>query len=287
MTKQNKAYIYALLAVLMWSTVASAFKIALSELSPEITLFYASISATIVLFIFYITGKKRTKIKISDFRKSLIAGLFNPFIYYLILFEAYDLLPAQIAQPLNYTWPIVLTLMTGFIFKEKLKLGVWIGLMVSFVGVILISSQNSSEESLSVLGISLALGSSIIWSIYWILNMKDDRSDNLKLFLNFLMGSTFILIYILVLDIPWNFSSKGLSASIYIGLFEMGITFFVWLKALKLSEQTAKITNLVFLSPFISFFFIAIILKEQIHIFSILGLGVIILGIFLQKIIKL
>lgn len=287
MTKQNKAYIYALLAVLMWSTVASAFKISLSELSPEITLFYASLSATIVLYIFYITEKKRTKIKLSDFRKSLIAGLFNPFIYYLILFEAYDLLPAQIAQPLNYTWPIVLTLMTGFIFKEKLKLGVWIGLMVSFLGVIIISSQNSSEESLSVLGISLALGSSIIWSIYWILNMKDDRSDNLKLFLNFLMGSTFILIYILILDIPWNFTSKGLSASIYIGLFEMGITFFVWLKALKLSEQTAKITNLVFLSPFISFFFIAIILKEQIHIFSILGLGVIILGIFLQKIIKL
>lgn len=287
MTKQNKAYIYALLAVLMWSTVASAFKIALSDLSPEFTLFYASVSATVVLFIFYISEKNKKKFSFRDLKKSWISGLFNPFIYYLILFEAYDLLPAQIAQPLNYTWPIVLTLMTGFIFKEKLKLGVWVGLIVSFLGVILISSQNSSEASLSVLGMALALGSSIIWSIYWILNMKDERSDNLKLFLNFLMGSLFILIYILILDKPWEFSSKGISASIYIGLFEMGITFFVWLKALKLSEQTSKVTNLVFLSPFISFFFIAIILKEDIHLFSILGLGLIILGIFLQKIIKL
>lgn len=287
MTAQKKAYIYALLAILMWSTVASAFKIALSEFSPELTLFYASISASLILFVFYYFDKGTAKIKLKDFKTSAISGLFNPFIYYLILFEAYDLLPAQVAQPLNYTWPIVLTIFSAYIFKEKLKWGIWIGLAVSFIGVILISRQDSSFNSLSTLGISLAVGSSIIWSIYWILNMKDKRANSLKLFLNFLMGSLFIFLYIIIKDIPLAISTKGIWASVYIGFFEMGITFFVWMKALSLSQQTAKINNLVFLSPFISFFFIAIILEEKIQFMSILGLIVIILGIILQKVIKI
>jgi len=286
MAAQKKAYIFALSAVLMWSTVATAFKIALSEFPPELMLFYASSSASILLFVIYYFDKHAPKLSYNDFRKSSISGLFNPFIYYLVLFEAYNLLPAQIAQPLNYTWPIVLTIFSAIVFKEKLKIGIWIGLSVSFIGVILISWQGASFGPLSNLGIFLALGSSIIWSIYWILNMKDQRTNSLKLFTNFLLGSLFIFTYLLITDVPFLFSTKGLLSSIYIGFFEMGITFFVWMKALSLSQQTAKINNLVFLSPFISFFFIALILKENIQFMSVLGLIIIILGILLQKIIK-
>jgi len=286
MSQQNKAYLYALTAILMWSTAASAFKIALSVLSTELTLLYASLTATLVLFIIYFSNREREELNLKDIKKSLISGFFNPFIYYLVLFEAYNLLPAQMAQPLNYTWPIVLTIMSGIVFREKLKWAVWIGLMVSFLGVIIISSQNTDNYTYSFMGIFLAVGSSLIWSTYWIINMKDKRSDSLKLLLNFFIGSLFILFYILIFDLPWTINTKGLTASIYIGIFEMGLTFFIWLKALKISDQTAKIANLVFLSPFLSFIFIAIILKESIHLYSVFGLGVIILGILLQKIIK-
>jgi len=283
---QKKAYIYALTAIFLWSTVASAFKIALSVLSTEIILFYASISASLVLFIFYYFDSDAPRIQIKDLQKSITPSFFNPFIYYLVLFEAYDRLPAQIAQPLNYTWPIILSIFSAFVFHEKIKPIVWIGFLISFIGVIIISSQNSSTYPLNTLGIILALSSSIIWSIYWIINMKDTRKDSLKLFLNFSMGSLFILIYILIKGVPFEFSTTGLLASFYIGLFEMGITFFIWLKALNLATQTSKINHLVFLSPFLSFIFIAFVLKENIEWTSIIGLLVIILGIISQKIVK-
>jgi drug/metabolite transporter (DMT)-like permease len=270
----------------MWSTVASAFKIALSVLSPELMLFYASITASFVLFIFYFFDKNAPAIKFTDLKKSAINGLFNPFIYYLVLFEAYYLLPAQIAQPLNYTWPIVLTIFSSIVFKQKLKLNTWIGLGISFIGVIVISQVNILSSSFNFVGVALALGSSIIWSIYWILNMKDHRNNSLKLFLNFLWGSFFVFFYIKFQDISFIFPLKGLLASLYIGLFEMGITFFVWLKALELSSETAKISHLVYLSPFLSFVFISVILKENIEYTSVIGLLIIILGIISQKIIK-
>jgi len=286
MKNQTKAYIYAFIAVLIWSTMATAFKVAFKSLCPELVLFYASVSATIILFVFYYLDKNTQRLNISDFKKSFWAGLFNPFIYYLILFEAYSLLPAQIAQPLNYTWPLVLSLFSTIFLKQKLRKGMWIGLFISFIGVIIISTQSFAIESLSKLGIFLAIFSSVIWSAYWIINIKDKRVDSQKLFLNFLIGSIFILMYILIKDIDFDFNQKGVLASVYIGLFEMGIAFFLWMKALKLSSQTAKINNLVFLSPFLSFFFIALVLKESIHLMSIVGLIIIILGIVIQKLIK-
>ena len=287
MQQQNKAYTYALLAILMWSTVASAFKIALSVYSPALILLFSSVTASILLFAFSLSSNNPIQISFSKLKISFISGLFNPFVYYLVLFEAYKLLPAQIAQPLNYTWPIVLTIFSSIFFKEKLRIGVWIGLVISFIGVIVISNQNSGTNSISFLGIALAIGSSLIWSIYWIINMKDQRPDIHKLFLNFLIGSILILIYILIRDIPIFLSTKGIFASIYIGVFEMGLSFIFWIKALKLSSQTAKINNLVFISPFLSFFFISIILEEKIEWTSIIGLIIIVLGIGLQKIIKI
>jgi len=284
MNSQKKSYLFALLAILLWSTVASAFKIALSGLPVSLVLFYASVIASIVLFVFYLFDKKARPIKLSDLKKSLLSGFLNPFIYYLILFEAYDLLPAQIAQPLNYTWPIVLSVFSSIVFKQKLKVGVWIGLFVSFVGVVLISSQGSSFSTFNPWGVFLAILSSIIWSIYWIVNMKDKRVESQKLFMNFFIGTFFILGYLLLSKQTFLFPPKAVFASVYIGFFEMGITFFLWMMALKLSPEVSKINNLVFLSPFLSFFFISYILDEKIYLVSVVGLIIIILGIALQKI---
>jgi len=104
MSQQQKAYLYAAFSILMWSTVASAFKLALERLDFTHLLFYAAFTSTaVLLLILILQGKLRlfreqTK---KDVISSLFLGFFNPFIYYLILFKAYELLPAQEAQPLN------------------------------------------------------------------------------------------------------------------------------------------------------------------------------------------
>jgi drug/metabolite transporter (DMT)-like permease len=76
---------------------------------------------------------------------------------------------------------------------------------------------------------------------------------------------------------------NGLLSSIYVGLFEMGITFLVWLKALKLSKTTARVSNLIFLAPFISLIFIHRIVGEKILFSTIVGLILIVTGIITQQ----
>jgi drug/metabolite transporter (DMT)-like permease len=76
---------------------------------------------------------------------------------------------------------------------------------------------------------------------------------------------------------------NGILGAAYIGLFEMGITFLIWLKALKLSKTTANIANLVYLVPFFSLVVIYFVVSENILFSTIIGLIFIIGGIILQK----
>jgi drug/metabolite transporter (DMT)-like permease len=187
----------------------------------------------------------------------MLMGALNPFLYYLVLLKAYSLLPAYMAQPLNYTWPVVLVFFSAFFLRQKLSWTSFLALMVSFSGVLFISNGNTNSiGSSNVIGVSLAAGSSLIWSWYWILNIKDERPVIHKLFINFLFGSLYIVIFSLIMGFPRFSFSGSMFAAFYIGIFEMGITFLLWLMALQLASRTDKISVYIFLSPFISLIFI-------------------------------
>ncbi len=288
MKNQSKAYIYAGLTILFWGTSASAFKIGLRHIDYFQLLFIAITTAVLFLFFILLYQKKLILLKqlsIKDYSHSIILGFLNPFLYYVVLFIAYSLLPAQVAQPLNFVWPITLVLLSVPILKQKLKLKSMLALLISFIGVILISSEGNimNMKFSNPFGVFLALGSSVVWALFWLYNVKDNRDEILKLFLNFLFAFLFITITTLIFSDIKLVSVEGLLAGIYIGLFEMGITFVLWLKALKLVGRTDKISNLIYLTPFCSLVFISIILREKIFITTLFGLILIISGIFIQQ----
>jgi len=291
MNSTNKAYLFAGLAVFFWSTVATAFKIALRELDFMQLIFYASATTVAVLLaILLIQNKTRLLLRQSKrhWLNSIFLGAFNPLFYYLVLFKAYSLLPAQLAQPLNMVWPIVLALLSVPFLGQKIgKLSI-VALFVSFIGVVFISSQGGIRgfENTNIYGVFLALSSSILWSFYWIFSVRDKRDQIVKLFLNFFFGLIYLTIAV------WLFSDfrvetgESFYAAIYVGIFEVGITYVLWLKAMHLSTNNAKIGNLVFLAPFVSLIFIHFILKETIFVTTFIGLIFIVSGIFVQQLDK-
>jgi drug/metabolite transporter (DMT)-like permease len=288
MRKIRQSYIYAGLAILFWSTVPTAFKISLAEIDILPMLTIASITSAVILFIVVASGKKLHLLKITGRREllnSAILGFINPFLYYLILLRAYQLLPAQVAQPLNMIWPIILVFLSVPVLGQKIEKKSYIALFVSFIGVYIISSQGKLFENghADIRGVLLATGSSLFWALYFILNMKDKRDEGVKLFLNFLFGSIYLILATVITGTRHiDPGIIGIAASVYIGMFEMGITFFFWLKALKMASTTAKVSNLVYLAPFISLIFVHFILHEPVYYTTPVGLIFIISGIFVQ-----
>ncbi|HIF9275812.1 DMT family transporter [Photobacterium damselae] len=285
---ERKALLYGLSAVLLWSTVATAFKITLNYFSPVQMLVVASTVSAIAL-----TGISFYQGTLSQLKRTLLLrpwyylalGLINPLAYYLVLFKAYELLPASQAQPLNYSWAITLTLMAALFLGQKIRRQDWIACLFGYLGVIVIATKGdiTALQFDSPTGVALALLSTLLWALYWIINTKNSADPVLGVLLGFLLSLPFSLGLSFAIDtwhsVPW----QGWLAVSYVGLFEMGITFVLWLSALKLTTNTAKISNLIFISPFISLLLLATIIGETIAPSTIIGLGLIIVGLMIQQ----
>ena len=289
MKAQKAAYLYAIAAVLCWSTIGTAFKWTLRYTDSFQLVFYSVLTALIFTFIIVCLNGRLTEafaITPKQWIYSAITGLVNPFVYYVGLIKGYSLLPAQEAGTLNYFWPVILLFLSAIVLKQKIG---WLSIaasLISFFGLMVIVTQGhiTSLSFSSPMGVGLVMFSTFLFATYWILNMRDKRNVFCKVFLNFLFAFAYIVILQLFrgeIKIP---TTNGLLGSIYVGIFEMGLTFALWLKALEKVENTGRISNLVFLSPFISLFFIGLFLGEPIKFATVIGLVLIVSGILLSQV---
>jgi drug/metabolite transporter (DMT)-like permease len=288
MKQQQKAYLFALAATLLWSTIGSAFKITLRHIAFADLLLFASLTSVVVLYLaLLITGKvvQLKNLTRTDYFRAAGLGALNPFLYYLVLLKAYDLLLAQEAGTLNYIWPVVLVLLSIPMLKQKISWLSIVAILISFTGTIIIGTRGNLLQLQfgNLAGVALALASAVFWALFWIFNVKDKKDEVVKLFLNFCFGTLFIFVYVLFttgLRMPGLF---GLTGAVYAGIIEMGVTYILWLKALQLSATTAKVSNLVYLSPFISLIIIRFAVGEDILLSTFIGLVLIVGGIIMQQ----
>ncbi|MDK9707908.1 MAG: DMT family transporter [Desulforhopalus sp.] len=289
MNNQKKAYICALITVGLWSTIATASKLSLRHLSPAELLMYASVVSCFVLFLVLILQKKLQDLLAlsrKDWLLSLLFGSLNPFLYYLILFKAYDLLPAQQAQIINYTWAITLSILSIPLLGQRVGRMQWLAIAVSYAGVLVIATRGNLLDLHfdNPLGVGLALLSTVIWALYWILNTRDKRQPVIGLFLNFICAVPLITGYVLFTEGFRTVALAGLMGAVYIGVFEMGVSFVLWLMALKYSDNTAKIANLIFIAPITSLFLIRFLVGEEIYFSTVVGLVLVLGGLVLQSV---
>ncbi len=285
---QSRAVVLGLSAVLLWSTVATAFKLSLQQMSPLQLLGWAGLFSTAVLAL-GVSWQRGWQELAAQWRQRplfyLALGVLNPAFYYLVLFSAYDLLPAQQAQALNYTWALTLALLAVPLLKQKLQRTDLLAMLLGYGGALVIATRGEllALEFDSLAGVVLALFSTLIWALYWIFNTRADGSPAVSLLLCFLCGTP--LVWILMawqgeLQLPaW----QGLLGAAYVGLFEMGLTFMLWLGAMRAATHVSRISNLIFLSPFLSLVFIHFLLHEPIAPATFIGLGLIVIAVVWQQ----
>ncbi len=287
-SNQSQAYWFAAIAIFFWSTVASAFKLSLSHLSPIQLVFYATLFSIVALFVIILLQRKLHLLR--QYPKAAMArlvplSLLNPCLYYIVLFEAYDLLSAQEAMAINYSWVVMMVLLAVPILKQKMRFKAFLGVVVSYVGVLIIATKGNlfELEFSNTLGVVLALSTTVIWALFWLFNTKKSNDIVVSLFLIFLFSLPFVVLAVFLgstFELP---STNGLLGAAYIGLFEMGITFALWQSALSLSTTVARVTSLAFITPFLSLVVLYFVLSEEILLSTVIGIMLIIGGLLLQK----
>lgn len=246
-------------------------------------------TSTLVLGLLLLLGGKRRLILQVGWRDlgfSALMGILNPVAYYLILFRAYSILPAQVAQPLNMVWPIVLVIISIPMLGQKIGWKSIGAMLISFTGVIVVSWQGGTGwgDPENRLGILLALSTSVLWAFYFIFNTRDRRDPVVRLFLNFLFASLYLLAGGMVKGDVFPGSPEAWGAAIYVGIFEMGVTFALWLMAMQHARTTDRISNLVYLAPFLNLVIVHQVLDEKIYLTTVYGIVLLVSGIMIQNI---
>jgi drug/metabolite transporter (DMT)-like permease len=196
------------------------------------------------------------------------------------------LLPAQVAQPVNYFWPIFLLILLAIFSNQKIPAKKYIGMFISLGGLILISAGGKQSESIEIPlgGLILGLLSAVLWASYWMINNKNkNKADaTIACFMSFLFGSIYLGIGALFTGVNLN-TLPGILSGMYVGAFEMGIPFVCFGLAMRKTNNPALINQLCYLSPFLSLFFVSTIGGEQIVPTTYIGLSLIVLGIVFNE----
>ena len=171
------------------------------------------------------------------------------------------------------------------ILKQKMKFKAFLGVVVSYVGVLIIATKGNlfALEFGNTLGVILALSTTVIWALFWLFNTKKSYDIVVSLFLIFLFSLPFIVLAVFLgstFELP---TINGLLGAAYIGLFEMGITFVLWQSALSHSSAVARVTSLAFVTPFLSLVVLYFVLGEVIMFSTVFGIAFIISGLLVQK----
>ncbi|WP_447926447.1 DMT family transporter [Vreelandella sp. EE27] len=285
MNQDRQAIAFGLGAVALWSTVATAFKVALSYMSPLELMWIAALVSWMLMGALVIKRGHMGKLK-NGWKTAAWAGLMNPVAYYLVLFAAYDRLPGQEAMALNYTWGLAMALLAVPLLGQRLTRWDVAAGGVAYAGVWVIATRgqvfNLAFED--PLGVVLALCSTLIWALYWLLNARDAREPLVGQWQNFSIGLP-VLTFLLLLGpgVQWH-GLPALGAGVYVGLFEMGIAFIFWQVAVHKVSRTAKVSNLIFLSPPVSLLLLHVVVGEPLLVSTFAGLGLILGGLALQQV---
>lgn len=281
----KKTYLLAGTAIFFWSTVAVTTKLLLGTHNNFQVLSVSALFAAIFLLgVNVATGniKKLKNYKLKDYVISMLIGLPGTFFYYVFYYAGADMMLASQAFIVNYLWPIMSIVFACIILKEKMTPRKAIAVIISFLGVAIVTGSDIMHFSGNVMyGTLLCISGAICYGIFTSLNQKFHYDKRLSMMMNYVV--TYILTGIINIANGDAFVPSFAEAFGFVwnGVFTMAIANTAWTIALE-SGKTAKISNLAYITPFVSLIWTSLILKEELNINFVLGLIAIILGIFIQ-----
>ena len=281
----KKAYICAAISIFLWSTFATSSKLLLGAFGNYQVLCISSLIAALALLCAVIvTGKFKfmKKYRLKDYAIMALIGLPGTFFYYVFYYAGADRLPASQAFTVNYMWPIMSIVFACIILKERLTPRKCIAIAVSFAGVAIISGGGLFNFDKNILiGILFCLMGAVSYGLFTALNTKYEYDVFVSMMINSLVA--FVLCFVIIaakgeLFLPNLTQTLGFTWN---GIFVIAIPNATWILALN-CKNTSKISNLAYITPFLSLIWTFLILREPINIYSIIGLVVIVLGILIQ-----
>ena len=281
----KKTYFYAGISIFCWSTVATTCKILLRELNNMQLLWMNSLIAglfLLVLNIFSGNFKKCENYTLKDYFAMVAIGIPGTIFYYMFYYAGTDILPASQAFIINYLWPIMSVIFASIILREKLTAKKLIAIFISFFGVIVvIGADIKAFNGQMVWGAVCCILGAVSYGIFTALNQKMNYNKSMTLMASYLATFIFTTLVNLINGDIFIPATNQILGFIWNGIFTVAIANTFWVIALE-TGKTEKVSNLAYITPFLSLVWTSLFLNEEIKLNSLVGLIIIIVGILIQ-----
>jgi drug/metabolite transporter (DMT)-like permease len=277
-------YLFAGIAIFCWSTTATVVKLLLGSLNSWQVLFITSLFAGIFLLIVtVVTGKIKLlkQYRLRDYLITLGCCLPGTLLYYVFYYTATAKMLASQAFIVNYLWPIISVIFACILLKEKVTPIKLLGILLSFSGVVIaIGKDMISFDSNTLIGVLCCVLGAVSYGLFTALTRKSGYDMTVSLMLSYF--ATFLITGVMMLisgDLP-SVDWKQMLGFVWNGAVANGLANVIWMLALD-AKDTAKISNLAYITPFLSLIWTAIFLGEKITVLSVVGLVVIVSGVLI------
>jgi drug/metabolite transporter (DMT)-like permease len=280
--RRPTAIILVLIVVLIWGSVAPIAKLMMAGidfLTLQGTMCALSaLSLLVVLAVQRKIGALRS-LRAKDHLQHLGLGALGIFLYGACFFGAISIMPVQEATVLNYVWPLFAMLLAVPLLKERLRLSALGAALLAFVGVVIVVTQGDpfAHPPSSMLGIGLMIVSGVSYALYSLIGKRMTIDPVVAVFLHCLYAAPMFLVAAHFLGARADITLFGWLTLLYLGPVTIGLAYLLWLTALR-SLETRVAGTLIYLAPFVSLVFIALLVGEPIHPASWAGLILIIAG---------
>lgn len=247
--------------------------------SGELALYRAILAAVLIGLFLLIT---RQKIPFGKIKRDIPLLLFSGIamgINWILLFEAYKYTTVSVATLSYYFAPVIVTVISPLLFREKLTAKQIICFVMSTAGLVLITGIGDISGNRHIVGILFGLGAAVFYATVVLLNKFIKNVDGIhRTFLQFISAIVILVPYVLFTSgvTLQALEKKGWINLLIVGLVHTGITYCMYFSSLKeLPGQKAAILS--YIDPLVAVLISVTVLGEDITAMQIIG-GLLILG---------
>lgn len=287
--KKYQIHIIAFISMFFWGMSYVWSKIVFEVYSPLTTIYFRLLISSVVLFLFAFATGILEPIQKKDRWLFFGSAFLNPFLYFVGENYGLSLVSASLSAIIVATIPLFAPFAAYYFFKERLKPLNVTGLIISFMGLLLIIVNKDFGLNANPWGI-LLLFLAVFSAVFYIIVLK-------KLSLKYkpvtiitwqnMIGSLFFLPFFLFIDgasfITIRPNAITVASLLMLGIFASSVSYVLYTYVVKYLGviKSSLYTNLI---PVFTIIFSFYLLGEHFSLKKMIGMLVVIVGVVLSEI---
>lgn len=286
------AFLFGVLANTLWATSFLASKYTLETWGPFSSSFFRFILASILMICLYpFIGLELKFPNKKEWAPILLVALFQFGLLYPLQLYGLEYLDTSVSAAIMLISPLFVISLAGMLLSEVITIQKVLAILIGIIGGLVLFGEHIFQNNSYTKGLLLTFSAALCLAISIVLTRKYGKkieTSHLTLW-SMIIGSFLLFPFFLSepqtkdgLVFSWSNHKQSITALFYLSIVCSAFTFYIWNKALKMTEAKNLASTMHLKTP-VAIIIGVIIAKEELSTSIILGTIIIFLGVWFSQ----